>query len=502
MHELVRQYCGGMLEGAEEMAGDGEGQWVRDRHAKYYAAFLSDLQHGPQGPMDVEALESILEEMGNIHAAWDWAVGRGNVDVLDKCVDSLYAVGLRRGWQHEAMQWLGQAVAMLQEQTSATPSVEPDALGRQRVLLLGRLLCRQGHLTLFFEGVSEGAVALCEESIALLQGLAPDPRQQKAISFAKARLGWFLEIRGEVTRSEKMVGEALTHAVEAGDDWSRGFALWILSGIPLTAGNFADAAGHLRQSIEIFDRLGDQWMKGWCLGNLRFALWAMGEYEEAERVAQQEVRIRRELQDPQGIDYALLRLADAEVAVGKFHEARQHYREALAMGDVYGNTLMRYLFPLGMGTVAAAEGAYAEAAQLLGEAIPVAYEFGDHKRPLMALVTLGHAVSALGQRQRAVNSFRRALKESMEASFIPVVLGALVGIAHLWAREGMQADAAELLSLALHHRATYHEDRVRAQQLLTDLESELSAEAFGEAMVRGQARELEEVVAEVLGEGV
>jgi len=86
----------------------------------------------------------------------------------------------------------------------------------------------------------------------------------------------------------------------------------------------------------------------------------------------------------------------------------------------------------------------------------------------------------------------------MEAAFIPVVMGALVGMAHLRAGEGNQADAVESLALALHHHATYHEDRVRAQELLSELESQMSVAAFSEAVARGQARELEDVVAEIV----
>jgi hypothetical protein len=117
---------------------------------------------------------------------------------------------------------------------------------------------------------------------------------------------------------------------------------------------------------------------------------------------------------------------------------------------------------------------------------------------LLALVRLGHAVLALGEAQRAMECFHRALREAVEAAFLPEALSALVGAALLSAREGGTIRATELLALALHHPATYHEDKLRAQKLLSHLESELAPEALSAAIARGQARELKEVAGEVL----
>lgn len=74
----------------------------------------------------------------------------------------------------------------------------------------------------------------------------------------------------------------------------------------------------------------------------------------------------------------------------------------------------------------------------------------------------------------------------------------MVGLASLLAREGELLRAVELIALALHHPATYHGDRVRAQELLAELESELSSEVLAAAIARGQARELDAVAEEIL----
>ncbi len=484
MHELTRQYCEEHL-----LQNQEAGEQVRDRHSDYYAAFLGEQEPRLKGRDQVEAVESILEEMGNIRAAWDWAVEWGNLAALDKCVDSLHWIGLRRGWQREMTQALGAAVAMLRQRSSAD---ESD-------LLLARILWRQGHLTVFLEGASKGAVALCEESVALLDRLAPSVRQQKACASAKMRLGLLLENKGESSRARELYHQALVQATEVGDEWNRGYGLWVLANSLPSSGKYSEAEGYLRQAVTLFDRLGDQWMKAWCLNSLRYVLRVTGEYEASESLAQEQLRIRRELGDPQGLDHALLGLAEAEASLGKYEQARQHFREMLAIGEEYGSPFMRHHCAFGMGAIAAAQGEYEEAAELFGDAATAFRDLGMLSEAFLALVKLGHAVSALGDTQRAVECFRRALGDAIERTCIPEALSALVGVASLSAKGGELQRAAELLALALNHPAIYHQDRVRAQQLLADLESELSPDALAAAMARGQVRELEEAAAEILG---
>jgi len=495
LRELTRQYCD------ERLLQDRDAsKQVRDRHSDYYAAFLDEQEPRLKGRHQVEALEIILEEIGNIRAAWDWAVERGSLEVLHRCVDSLYLVGLRRGWWHEVMQSLGEAIAMLREQLLVKQPFEPASPAGGPGLLLGRILCRQGHLTLFLGGITEQTVALLEESLALLQGLASSVRQQKACAFTKARLGWFLGFRGESSRARALLQDALSQATEVGDDWNRAFTLWVLSMSPLRSGEYAESEGYLRQAIAVGDRLGDQWRKAWCLHALSDVLRMTGEYEEAESAAQEELRIRRELGDPQGIDSALMVLGHAEAALGKYEQASQHYHDGLAFAAEYGGPTIRYQYLFGMGTVAAGQGAYAEAAELLEEAATLARDMGDLQVALRAFIRLGHAVSALGKTQRAAECFRQASREAMKATFTATALGALVGVASLSAGEGELKQAAELIALALHHHATHHEDRVRAQELLAELESELPPDALAAATERGQARGLEEVVTAILSD--
>jgi hypothetical protein len=77
----------------------------------------------------------------------------------------------------------------------------------------------------------------------------------------------------------------------------------------------------------------------------------------------------------------------------------------------------------------------------------------------------------------------------------------VVGMAHVLAWEETLEQAVELLAFAVHHPATREVERNRARQLLAQLQPQLTPDALTSATARGEARELEEVVAELLDEG-
>jgi hypothetical protein len=106
--------------------------------------------------------------------------------------------------------------------------------------------------------------------------------------------------------------------------------------------------------------------------------------------------------------------------------------------------------------------------------------------------------SALGEHQAARACFQEALSTAMQARMPSPVLDGLVGTAALLAREEKTERALELAALARRHLASTRQTQDRAEQLLSELASQLPPQAATVAQERGQGRELEEVVEEVL----
>ena len=78
IHELLRQYAMAKLQSSPDLVTA-----VRDRHCAYYMAALQRWGADLTGARQQEALVEMESEIGNISAAWAWAVERGKVEQLD-----------------------------------------------------------------------------------------------------------------------------------------------------------------------------------------------------------------------------------------------------------------------------------------------------------------------------------------------------------------------------------------------------------------------------------
>ena len=172
-------------------------------------------------------------------------------------------------------------------------------------------------------------------------------------------------------------------------------------------------------------------------------------------------------------------------------------------------------------------------------------ELGEAMISILALVTLGHATSALGEHERAREIYLRCLRASeavghrwgtanackylgqmalslnetaeAEAYYLrslrivdDIGLGRdtanlLYDLARVRVAEDNLEQAVELLAVVLQHPASHLHRlgggsiRDSAKDLLTKLKAMLSAETYAAALERGQALELHTIVMELLG---
>jgi len=213
--------------------------------------------------------------------------------------------------------------------------------------------------------------------------------------------------------------------------------------------------------------------------------------------AQESLRIRQEIGDRMLSGQSLVRLGEIATAMGRYDLARQHFQRALTIGDEIRWSWTEAETSLGQGELALALGQHAEAKRHFQASLVLT---GGSRYRASRLIGLGRATSALGEIQEAREWFHQALQVAMETEMMYAVPSALVGLAGLLASEGEPEQAAELLALTLHHPTTTQDARDRAQDLLSDLASELPPEVLAAATTRGQARELREVAAEILAE--
>jgi predicted ATPase/DNA-binding SARP family transcriptional activator len=503
MHELVRQYSAAVLraEMLEAEAGRGgrtENERVRDRHSRYYGEFLEEKQEPLRGGAQAEAFRDIVDEVANVWAAWAWALERRDVDTIGRFVDTLAYAGRVRRWYHETTQAFDDVAEVLRRQLE----VSAAGLGRvdreQTALVLADILSRQALLR-SWHGLREQALRLCEESLALLQEVAPSARRDSVSIHTKVYLAGYLADHGDRARGKQLLREALALSEEVGARWDSEYALFHLGMHASHEGDYPEAEGFLERAIAIADETGERAWKAHSLNRLSWVCWAEGEYEKAEVVAEESLRIFRDLEDPAGMAFGFVRLGEIAAALGQYDVGAQQFQKSLAVLEEFGGPILRAETLHGQGMVALALGQHAEAKGLFEKACTIAREMAHPGLLAGALVGLGHAAVALGEVRQASEYFCRALEGAIESEWAYEAISAVMGVASLLAREEDLLRAHEYVTLVLEHPASTQVTKDRAQELLTELACELPAGVFAEAIARGQRRKLEEVAAEILG---
>src|SRR5262249_42896879 len=107
---------------------------------------------------------------------------------------------------------------------------------------------------------------------------------------------------------------------------------------------------------------------------------------------------------------------------------------------------------------------------------------------------LGNVTYQMQQYPESKDCFLQALTTAMAVRAVPVALASVAGIASLLAQSGNQALAFELATFTLQNSITDKQTSYRAEQLLTDLEKQLSSDAIATARERGQNWGIGEVV--------
>lgn len=111
-----------------------------------------------------------------------------------------------------------------------------------------------------------------------------------------------------------------------------------------------------------------------------------------------------------------------------------------------------------------------------------------------SLEFLGEAQAAAGSTAEARQTFLDAIRLAFEAEGDPLVLDALLGLAHLQAGAGDSRGSMELARCVLSHPAGTHEAKDRASRLIAELQRQPDHQLEGTLGAEGRTKPLEEIV--------
>jgi predicted ATPase/class 3 adenylate cyclase len=241
MLETIRQYA------VERLAGAGEEEATRRRHAGHYTAVAEQAIAQLHGPGHLAALDRLEAEHDNLRAALSWSLERS----AGSAGDDRAAVGLRLArapgpfwYQHghvsEGRQWLERAVGLA--------PVDAAAPLAGVAYWLGVMLDEQGE--------PEAAVRYEERSLAIWRELGDRDEQARVLS----RLGLVHEALGHVDTARSLLEASIAVAREIGNELTLSIALTNLAMLEDEAGNLGRAAHLIRESLTLDRKRGDMFV--------------------------------------------------------------------------------------------------------------------------------------------------------------------------------------------------------------------------------------------------
>lgn len=451
MQELLRQFAG------EKLAEiPGEEKDATERHARYYLHYLRQRTDDLIGGRQLEALEEIDHEMGNVRTAWNWAVEQRDAKAIDLGLDALYYFYQLRGRQQEGAEAFAQAARALRGRVE-----EPN-------LVLAKVIARQGAYSRFIGRLDE-AKALLQGSLEMARALD----EKREIAFSLYNLG---AADPDHAGAEKHWKESLSLAEEIGDRTLIAEALNWLAFAAYDQGDYVGAIQRLERALDVRRAVEDKRGLANALTNLGLIHIHLGMYDRAQGLLQEGLQICRQINDLHGLataynnlSYTAINTENYEIAQQWGQHALEYYKE---VGDKRGEGLA------------------------LGNLSQIAFYLRDYERSRaisqqcialykrIGLSTssyhndLGRIALAQEKYEEARQAFHKALQEEPNPS---LALDILVGLATVMVDTEQAERAVALLNFVQQHPAGEQLVKERAATQLAKLEETFPPEQFATA---------------------
>ena len=438
MHELLRQYAAERLD-----AQPAERRQVRQRHSRYYLAFVSAREADLVGDRLPEIKDQIRVEMENVRAAADWAVTHWPAEEAREVLAHLDAFWVVLGWTEGRDTFAAIARTLREAHGTEKAAVGPDTAPLPSALVYQAL-----YSSLL--GESDASEAILEACTPALDATGAQ-RERAVARFARGVSALYL---GDFRRSEELFRECISLARAIQDDrWAAHGLMW-LGWVHCEVGDYASAQARYEESYALYQAHGNRWGVAFLLTKLGLVADAQDDHVQARRYNEEALQIVVRFGDRAGEAYATSRLSLTAYSQGE-------YAEALALG---------------------------RRGQRLFE------ELGHRWGIAASLCRIGFAALGLGRSEEAETCFQEALQMATSMAHVPLILYAVLGMASLLSQQGNAEQAVELLAFAEAHPQTPPTYLDIAEQWFEGIETRLSPDALRAARERGETRGLPAIV--------
>jgi predicted ATPase/DNA-binding CsgD family transcriptional regulator len=268
---------------------------------------------------------------------------------------------------------------------------------------------------------------------------------------------------------------------------------------------FADQGYSLaKESVAMLERLDRPFELALALGSLNLAADFLTRYDEGEKAARKMLGIATELDDKWLLAFSLYKVSVANPPKRDYAEMRRVAQASMKLYEGLGEGMISILALVTLGHAAFALGEHAQAREIYLLCLRTSEEVGYRWGTANACKYLGHMALSLNETVEAETYLLRSLKIADETGLGRDQVNLLCDLARVRMAENRLEGAVELLAAALQHPASHLHRlgggrvRDRVQELLDSLKAGLSPGSYDAACERGNAREFDQLVADLL----
>jgi tetratricopeptide (TPR) repeat protein len=402
MLESIREYA------LRQLGDAGEAETLRAHHAAFFAGYLEERFDRLFSREQDRMVQEINADIGNVRAAWDWALAMRQQDLIRRSIQGLIMYYETQSGFAEGEALCAQALATLTED-----------LHRDRILL-AQLRSYHGH---FLGQMGRLGVARAE----LERGCA--------------------ELR------------------QAGMQTESAHPFIMLGTVAWQQGDYTKARAVLEESLRISRTIGNTFCTALSLFFLGLVAHASDDYDQADEFFREALHLARLNGQPGLISVISVFSSPTLLVLGQYIEARERLQAGL---DLARGSQVRWLVGVAqghLGLILNAQGDHMGARTASLEAITLAQESGNPWNRAWAEVSLGDAELGLGNSMQASTHYCLGLQLATEEHALPIALDALAGLATLQAQAGERKSALELAGQVLFHPASSGNARTRVDQV-------------------------------------
>lgn len=375
-HHLLRQCA------AEKLTGDTHKETVRRKHGEYYSKGLAEHEADLKGGQQKVVLQKSSLELDNIRIAWNWAFETGDLETVNRSLETVWLLCELRGWFQDGADAFSRVLNFLASRNDDSSFLRAKAYTR-----LGRCQLRLGLL-------SEA-----KESLASALESVSDDFSEHA--FVLNNLGLVARDFQDVEKARDYFTKSLGLYREAKDTWGIANVLNNLGDVALALEGFEEAQHFYQESLELHRQRQDLRGMGLALVNLGAVFERQGNVQEAKRLFSSSLETALDLADPYVENRAITRLAHLAFATKHFEDAKNYYQQSFELASSMGNRAEAAHHARHLGQIALEKSDFAEAEIYLNQSLSLFRKLADRVHLSQVLGDLAYLYNSKGDSERA-----------------------------------------------------------------------------------------------------